>query len=41
MYRDRIGVNKDGAQGAAYSNKADELLKSAYAAPSKPDYCDL
>jgi TPR repeat protein len=41
MYREGIGVNKDGAQAAAYSSKADELFKSACAAPTKPDYCDL
>ena len=41
MYREGIGVNKAGAQAAAYSSKADERLKSACAAPNKPDYCDL
>jgi len=41
LYRDGIGVNRDPALAATYANKADELLKSACAAATKPDYCDL
>jgi TPR repeat protein len=41
MYRDGVGLKQDPAQAAGFQTKADDILRSACASQTKPDFCDL
>jgi TPR repeat protein len=41
MYRDGVSVPKDVDKAGALLKKADELMRTACAGPTKPEYCDL
>jgi TPR repeat protein len=41
MYRDGFGVPKDANRATQLLRRADELLRTACSAASRPDYCDM